>query len=60
MAPHYIETPPMSPAFVPPSPDFFDFVMLYVLSVELVLLALPRKWCKQILDGLLPVLRRHL
>jgi hypothetical protein len=34
--------------------------MFYVAVLELVLLALPRVWCKRILEVLIPVLRRHL
>jgi len=34
--------------------------MLYVLFVEIVLLALPRKLSNRILEILFPLLRRHL
>jgi hypothetical protein len=38
--------------------DVFGFVMFYIAVLELVLLALPRKWGKRILEVLFPMLRR--
>jgi len=55
-----IPTPPLPPGFVPPPSGLLEFVMLYVLFVELVLLALPREVSRRLLDTLFPVLRRHL
>jgi len=55
-----LPTPPLPPDFVSHPSGFLDFVMLYVLFVEIVLLALPRKWCNRILEILFPALRRLL
>ena len=55
-----LPTPPLPPGFVPPPSGVFEFVMLYVLFVEMVLLALPRTWSKRILEILFPALRRML
>jgi hypothetical protein len=52
-----IPTPPLPPGFVPPPMDIFGWVCLYVLLLELVLLALPRKIGKRILETLFPILR---
>jgi hypothetical protein len=51
---------PLPPGFVPPPFNFFDFMYLYFVFVELVLLALPRKWGKYVLEILFPILRRML
>ena len=50
----------MPVGFVPPPSGFLEFVMLYVLFVEIVLLALPRRISNWILEILFPLLRRHL
>ncbi len=55
-----LPTPQLPPGLVPPPSGFLEFVMLYVLFVEIVLLALPRKWSKRILEMLFPALRRLL
>ena len=55
-----LPVPPMPPGFVPPPSGFLEFVMLYVLFVEIVLLALPRKISNRILETLFPLLRRLL
>jgi len=55
-----LPTPQLPPGLVPPPSGFLEFVMLYVLFVEIVLLALPRKISNQILETLFPILRRHL
>jgi len=49
---------PGAPGFVPPPSGFLDFVMLYVLFVETVLLASPRRISNRILEVLFPILRR--
>jgi hypothetical protein len=50
--------PPLPPNFIPPPFNWFQFVMLYLVFLELVLLLLPRKIGKRILETLFPVLRR--
>jgi len=50
--------PPLPPGFVPPPSGFLEFVMLYVLFLEIVLRALPRKLANRILEILFPILRR--
>jgi hypothetical protein len=55
-----LPAPLLPPGFVPPPSGFLEFVMLYMLFVEIVLLALPRKWCNRILEILFPALRRLL
>jgi hypothetical protein len=55
-----IPAPPLPPGFVSPPSGFIGFVMLYVLFVEIVLLALPRKLSNRILETLFPTLRRML
>ena len=55
-----LPAPPLPPGFQPPPFDFFFFAMLYGLFLELVLLALPRKWRNRILETLFPILRRPL
>ena len=50
----------MPPGFVPPPMDMFGFLMFYLVVLELVLLALPRKIEKRILETLFPILRRPL
>jgi hypothetical protein len=50
--------PPSPPDFVFPPFNFFDFACLYVVVLELVLLALPRKIGNRILETLFPALRR--
>jgi hypothetical protein len=55
-----LPAPPLPPGFVPPPLDAFGFVMFYVLFVEIVLVALPRKIGNRILETLFPILRRYL
>jgi hypothetical protein len=55
-----LPNPPLSPGFVPPPFNVFEFFCLYLVLVELVLLALPRKWGKRVLEVLFPILRRML
>jgi hypothetical protein len=55
-----LPVPPFPPDFVPPPFNFFDFVCLYVVVLESVLLALPRKIANRILETLFPILRRPL
>jgi len=52
--------PPLPPGFVLPPSGFLEFVMLYLLFVEIVLLALPRKVGNRILETRFPILRRYL
>jgi len=52
--------PPWPPGFFPPPSGLLDFVLLYLLFVEIMLLALPRKWGKWALETLFSVLRRLL
>jgi hypothetical protein len=39
---------PFPPDFIPP-PDWFQFAMLYLAFLELVVIALPQRWQNQIL-----------
>jgi hypothetical protein len=55
-----VQIPFPPPGFVPPPPDFLDFVMVYVAALELVLLMLPRKLAIRIIETLFPALRRPL
>jgi hypothetical protein len=48
------------PRFILPPSGFLEFVMLYVVFVEIVLLALPRKLSNRVLETLFPILRRLL
>ena len=50
--------PPLPPGFIPPPFNFFDFVCLYFVFLESVLLALPHKIANRILEILFPILRR--
>ena len=43
---------PLPPGFVPPPLDWFQFAMLYLAFLELVLIALPQRWQNQILRAL--------
>ncbi len=52
--------PTLPPGFAPPPSGLLDFIMLYVLFVEIALLALPRKIGKRVLETLFPILRRLL
>jgi len=40
---------PIPPGFVPPPLDWFQFAMLYIAFVELIVLALPERWQRKIL-----------
>jgi len=42
--------PPLPPDFVPPPLDWFQFAMLYVADLELVLLAMPSKWRDKVIE----------
>jgi hypothetical protein len=43
---------PVPPDFIPPPLDCFQFAMLYLAFLELVLIALPQQWQNQILRAL--------
>ena len=53
-----LPAPELPPGLVPPPSGFLEFVMLYMLFVEIVLLALPRKISNRILETRFPILRR--
>jgi hypothetical protein len=40
---------PLPPGFVPPPLDWFEFALLYISFVELIVLALPHRWRARIL-----------
>lgn len=40
---------PIPPGFVPPPLDWFQFAMLYLAFIELLVLALPERWQRHIL-----------
>jgi hypothetical protein len=42
--------PPLPPGFIPPSLDWFQFAMLYLAGMELLLLSLPREWQREIIQ----------
>jgi hypothetical protein len=42
--------PPYPPGFIPMPLDWFQFAMLYVAGIEVVLLSLPRKWQREIIQ----------
>ena len=39
-----LPAPPYPPGFIPLPFDWFQFVMLYIVGMELLLLALPQTW----------------
>jgi hypothetical protein len=41
---------PLPPGFIPMPLDWFQFAMLYIAGVEVVLLSLPRKWQREIIQ----------
>jgi len=41
---------PYPPGFTPPPFNWFDFTMLYIAGVEVVLLSLPRDWQREIIQ----------
>ena len=41
--------PPFPPGFVEPPMDWFQFSLLYVAALELMVLSLPERWQKQII-----------
>jgi hypothetical protein len=41
---------PLPPGFIPPPLDWFQFAILYLAGVEVVLLSLPRKWQREIIQ----------
>jgi hypothetical protein len=43
--------PPRPPGFIPPPLDWFQFAMLYVMGLELVLLAMASKWRDKVIEG---------
>jgi hypothetical protein len=53
-----IPFPEPLPRFIPPPLDWFQFAMLYIVGIEVVLLSLPRKWSHRIMDVLFPILRQ--
>ena len=55
-----LPVPPSPSGFVPLSFDWVQFVMFYIVGIEVVLLLLPKKWSRQILTVLFPNLRRLL
>jgi hypothetical protein len=42
---------PLPPGFIPLPLDWFQFAMLYVAGLELVLLAMPGRWRDKIIDA---------
>jgi hypothetical protein len=38
------------PGFIPPPFDWFQFAMLYIVGIEVVLLSRPRKWQREIIQ----------
>jgi len=42
--------PPFPPDFVPLPFNWFDFAMLYIAGIEIVLLSLPQKWQREIIE----------
>ena len=55
-----LPVPPLPPGFIPSPSGLLEFVLLYVLFVEIVLLALPRRISNRILETLFPIFRRYL
>ena len=49
-----LPVPPLPPGFIPAPLGIFEFVLFYVALLESVLLLLPRKVGKQILETLFP------
>jgi hypothetical protein len=45
-----LPVPPYPPGFIPPAFDWFQFAMLYIAGIEFVLLSLPRKWQREIIQ----------
>ena len=41
--------PPFPPGFVPPPLDWFQFALLYLSFIEVVVLALPVRWQRRVL-----------
>lgn len=54
-----LPVPPSPSGFVPLPFNFFDFVLFYIAALELVLLAMPRKWSHKLMDVLFPILRQY-
>jgi hypothetical protein len=48
---------PLPPGFIQPPLDCFQFAMLYVAFIELVVLALPQRWQRRIIRVLFCVRR---
>jgi hypothetical protein len=42
--------PPLPHGFIPPPLDWFQFAMIYVVGLELVLLAMPNRWRDKIIE----------
>jgi hypothetical protein len=42
--------PPLPPGFIPQPLDWFQFALLYVVGLELVLLAMPSRWLDEIIE----------
>ena len=55
-----MQLPLPPPGFVPvPAPfNFWDFLCLYLVLLEVVVLALPRRISDRVLEALFPILRR--
>lgn len=49
--------PPLPPDFVRPPLDWFQFALLYLSFIELVVLALPQRWQRRIIRVLFCVRR---
>jgi hypothetical protein len=45
----FAETP-LPPGFIPPPLDWFQFAMIYVVGLELVLLAMPNRWRDKVIE----------
>jgi len=48
---------PYTPGFTPPPFNWFDFTMLYIAGIEVVLLSLPDEWQREILQILFRIRR---
>jgi hypothetical protein len=45
-----LPVPPYPPRFIPPPFDWFQFTILYIAGIEVVLLSLARKWQREIIQ----------
>lgn len=53
-----MQLPLPPPGFVPVPFNFWDFLCLYLVLLEVVVLALPRRISDRVLEALFPILRR--